>query len=89
MRLINKTEVCVELENKYYENLKIEKENMLSDYENILKSFYSQNDMSVENKEKLTSSLEEAFKRLDIEKIKTLKFEINNIKMSDYVGRDS
>ena len=40
MRLINKTKVCVELENKYYENLKTEKESMLSDYEKILKSFY-------------------------------------------------
>jgi len=89
MRLIDKTKVCVELENKYYENLKIEKKNMLSDYEKILESFYSQNDISVKNKEKLTSSLEEAFKNLDIEKIKTLKFEINNIKMSDYVGTDS
>lgn len=89
MQLINKTKVCVELENKYYENLKTEKENMLSDYEKILESFYSQNDTEFDDREKLNSSLEEAFKCLDIEKIKTLKFEIDNIKSSDYVGTDS
>ena len=89
MRLINKTKVCVELENKYYENLKTEKESMLSDYEKILKSFYSQSDKLIDKKEKLTSSLKEAFECLDIEKIKTLELEINNIKMSDYVGTDS
>lgn len=80
MDLTAKNKIKIELEKKYYSLFKDEKKFMQQDLDKILSSFVC---ASKSNEKDLKKSLIEQKKQaidcLDIKKIKTLNFEINNV----------
>ena len=91
MVLMDNKSLSKKLGEKYYAELKLERDYMQDELKKLIESFsiFDENNNS-NNIEVLENEKNQAFQNLDIEKIKTLNLKIDNIKkMSDYVGTNS